>query len=408
MKETLEQLYKFDRQLMGAGYDSALDYINHLIGLDVIEFDSGTEFGTWTVPEEWIVKEAWVKFKGKKILDYKKNPLSLVVYSLPFKGTVTKEELMPHIHFPEDLEAATPYVFKFYDKDWGFTSPKKNFKDGDYEVFIDTEFRPGKMKLGVHTIKGKSDREILIFAHLDHPQQANDNLSGVACLLELAQKLRPEHTIKLIFCPETIGSQAYAYTQDLSKVDFAIAVDICGNDNSILFQKSWNEEHRINRVVHCALQVAAKQYRKGKFRTSIGSDETVFNDPNIGIPGILFTTWPYPEYHTDKDTPEIINYDKITEVADLICKVIEIYEKDYIPVRHFKGPLMRSRYKIQSGLKKVNLVWDYLIYSTDGKRYLSEICSDMEVSFEEVHKVFEKIIADKKMYDKKDLRINLS
>lgn len=397
MKDALEQLYKFDRQLLGSGYDNALNFIDHLIGIETIDIPSGTELGTWTVPEEWVVKEAWVKFNGEKILDYAQNPLSLVVYSLPFKGTVTREELQQHLHHAEDSDEVTPYTFKFYERDWGFSMPKIEMADGEYEVFIDTEFRPGTMKLGVHTISGKSDREVLIFAHLDHPHQANDNLSGVVCLLELANKLKCDHTIKLVFCPETIGSQAYAYTQDLSKVDFVIAVDICGNDSSIMFQKSWDDEHRINRVVHCALQVAGKPYRKGKFRTSIGSDETVFNDPLIGVPGVLFTTWPYPEYHTDRDTPEIINYEKISEVADLIVKTIEIYEKDYIPERLFKGPLMRSRYKIQSPIKRVNLIWDYLVYLMDGKRHLSEICADMETSFDQVYEAMEKVVADGKL-----------
>ena len=406
MKEALEQLYTFPRQLLGSGYDNALEYINQLIGLDVIEVDSGTQLGTWTVPNEWAPKEAWVKYKGKKIIDFAKEPMSLITHSLPFKGTLDLEELKKHIWSVKDKETgdddgSIPFIFKFYDRDWGFACTQKQFdklKEGEYEVFIDVEEKPGKMKLGVHTIKGKTDREILLFAHLDHAYMANDNLSGVVCLLEVFKKAKDlEHTVKLVFCPETIGSQAYIYTQDLSRVDFVAAVDICGNDSSVMFQKSWDDEARINRVVHCALQIAGKQYRKGKFRTSIGSDETAFNDPSIGIPGILFTTWPYPEYHTNLDTPEKINYEKISEVADLILKTIEIYEKDYIPVRVFKGPLMRSRYKIQSPVARVNLIWDYLIYSIDGKKTLAEICSDMEMNFEEVYKIFEKIIDDSQM-----------
>lgn len=400
LKTTVEQLFAFDRQLMGPGYDAALEYLNMLIPLNILEFKTGKQYGTWTVPEEWVVREAWVKYKGKKILDYTKNPLSLVVYSLPFKGKVSKEELLKHLHFSEELPDATPYIFKFYDRDWGFSIPKiklDKLKDGDYEVFIDTEFKPGRMKVGIYTIKGKSDREILLFAHLDHPYQANDNLSGVACLLDLAHKLKAKHTIKLIFCPETIGSQAYAYTQNLSKVDFVIAVDICGNDNNILVQKAWDNENRLNRVAHCALQLAGQPYRKGKFRTMIGSDETVFNDPLIGIPGLLISRWPYKEYHTDADTPDKLDYEKIIETSDFIRKIIEIYEKDYIPKRLWKGPLMRSRYGIQSPLKIVNLNWDYLFYGVGDGRSVAELCSDFEISFDEVYELLEKIIQDGKL-----------
>src|SRR3990167_5133709 len=249
LKTTLETLFGMDRQLLGAGYDTALTFIDHLIGLDVVEVNSGTELGTWTVPEEWVVKEAWVKYKGKKIINYSKEPLSLVIYSAPFKGTLSKEELAKHIY--RDEGEATPYNFKFYERGWGFCAPKGELKDGDYEVSIDTEFRPGKLKLGIHTIPGKSDREVLLFAHLDHPYQANDNLSGVVCLIDLAKKLKCEHTVKIVFCPETIGSQAYAYTQDLSKVDFVLSVECCGTNGPIQILKSWNIEDRLNRVIHC-------------------------------------------------------------------------------------------------------------------------------------------------------------
>jgi aminopeptidase-like protein len=396
MKETLETLFKFDRQLVGPGYDNALAYINTLIGLEIKEIPKGADLGTWAIPDEWIVREAWVKYKGKKIYDYSKNPLSLVVYSAPFKGVVSEEELSKHIFTPEEGDA-TPYTFKFYDREWGFSAPKKKLAKGDYEVFIDTEFKDGILKYGVHTIKGESDREILLFAHLDHPHQANDNLSGVVCLMDLVNKLKCKHTVKIVFCPETIGSQAYIYNEDLSNVEFVIAVDICGNDNSIMMQKSFDESHRINAVAHCALQMAGKQYRKGKFRTSIGSDETAFNDPQLRIPGILLTRWPYPEYHTDKDTPDRIDYQKIEETGDLIRSIIDIYERDYIPKRNFFGPLMRSRYNIQSPAKVVNLNFDYLFYTVDGKKSLAELACHFEMPFEPLYEIFDKIIKDEQI-----------
>ena len=55
--------------LLGADYDNRLKYLSMLLDLDVIEVPSGTELGTWTVPNEWTPKEAYVSFKGKKIID---------------------------------------------------------------------------------------------------------------------------------------------------------------------------------------------------------------------------------------------------------------------------------------------------------------------------------------------------
>lgn len=418
MKNLIEDLYPMDRYLLGAGYDSALEYLRKLISLDVINISSGTKLGTWTVPDEWIPKEAWIKNKktGKKIFDMKDSPLTLAVGSHPQKKTVDREELYKHLYYLEDKNTI-PYMFHYYnDKDtWGFSvnknkiykeNPKKRkegeflptfvkkLPKGDYEVFIDAEYKPGTMKIGVHTIPGKTDKEILLFAHLDHPYQANDNLSGVACLVDLAKDIKSDYTIKIVICPETIGSIGYALLEDIDKVEFMLAVDICGNKGSLLLQKSFMD-HRVNKAAHVAIHSFGESYRKGKFRATIGSDEYVFNDPQLNIPGLMLSTHPYPEYHTADDTPEIIDYDAIKKTGDIIKKIIEIYEKDFIPKKEFKGQLMRSRYDIQSMNSQFNLSWDYLIYSMDGKKSLAELCNDFGLNFDQVYEVMLKLENDK-------------
>ena len=433
MKKIIEDLYKLNRNLLGEGYDQALEYINKIIPLDIIEIPSGTKLETWTIPNEWIIRDAWVKIKNKKILDYKKEPLSLMVYSKPVHGIVDLKELKKHLFISDEEPEAIPYAYNFYERDWNFCvtknqikekipdkceggicvpdlkkidpsvgkvkiegfdySPKykDKLKEGNYEIFIDSEFKPGKLKIGVHTIKGKSDREILLFAHLDHPHQANDNLSGVACLIDLAKQIKCDHTIKIIFCPETMGSIAYALTQNISKVDFVIAIDICGNDNTLLIQKAFNKFDRINYIAHEAIEELGVSYRKGDFRLLIGSDEYIFNDPKIGIPGILLSRFPYSEYHTSKDTPEIIKEEMIKETQQFILKMIEIYEKDYIPVRNFKGPLMRSAFGLQTRHKLLSRDTDYLIYDIDGKKYLSEIVLPLGLIFSYAYDFLEKL-----------------
>lgn len=424
LKNVIETLYPMNACLLGEGYDNRLEFIKHLLPLEVLEFPSGTKLGTWTVPDEWVIRDAWVKLDDKKIIDYKENPLSLVVGSVPTHEILDLDEFRKHRFYSDENPESTPFMFKYYDKGWGFCVPKHailekvtkeemalpthdgsivrdKWSDGSYEVFIDSEYKPGVMKLGVHTIPGKTDREILLFAHLDHPYQANDNLSGVACLLDLATKLKAEHTIKIVFCPETIGSVAYALTQDLSKVDFMIAVDICGNTNSVLMQKSFDQEHRINRVAHLAIHSFSETYRKGAFRNTIGSDEYVFNDPLIDVQGIMLSTHPYKEYHTDQDTPDKIDYEQIEKMGKIIAKIIEIWEKDYVPVKKFKGQLMRSKYSIQTTSPQVNLSWDYFFYNMDGKKTLAELCSDYGLNFDYAYSILEKMVDDKIITKKK-------
>ncbi len=390
-------MYKLAPQLLGAGYDNCIKYLQHLIDLEITEIPSGTKLGTWTVPDEWVPKDAWVKKNGKKILDYSKDPLSLMVYSRPFKGTVDAEKLKAHLFTSEERIDAFPYEYSFYERKWGVCMPKRKIfnkegKDklkGKYEVMIDTEFKPGVMKIATHTIPGKTDREILLFAHIDHPHQANDNLSGVACLVDLVKRIKKkqyDHTIKLVFCPETIGSIGYVNTHDISKVDFMIAVDAIGNDSELTLQLAYDAEHRLNRVARLAMLQAGENFRMGNFRATIGSDEYVFNDPLIGIPGLMLTRHPYPEYHTSDDTPEIIKPKKIKYVQNVIKSIIETYEKDYIPVRKFKGPLMRSKYGVQTSVRQINAQLDYLFYNMDGKKWLSEIINDVGLTYGYSHR----------------------
>lgn len=444
MKELIENLYPMNACLLGEGYDSRLEYLKHLLPLDVIEIPSGTKVGTWTVPDEWIVRDAFVRKEGseEKIIDYKKNPLHLAIGSTPQHQFLELKDLKDHLLYMDDMSDSIPYSYMFYNDSWGFSVAKNDIKtklvydadgnliceggtcfpelkdfdesvgkvtiegveykpkfkdsleEGIYEVFIDTEYKPGTMKIGVHTIKGVSEREILLFAHLDHPYQANDNLSAVACLVDLATKLKAEHTIKIIFCPETIGSVAYAHTQDISKVDFVIAVDICGNDNTLLLQKSFDAEHRLNRVSHVAVQGLGQNYRKAGFRNVIGSDEYVFNDPLINIPGIMISRFPYKEYHTADDTPDKINYDKILDTGKAIQEIIRVWEADYIPKRNFKGPLMRSKYGIQTPNPQLNLSYDYFFYSLDGKKSIAELCCEFGLNFDFTLAAMNKMLED--------------
>lgn len=407
----IDDLYETDKYLLGDGYNHAMDYINKIIPLDIRGFKSGTKSFDWEVPKEWIVRDAWVKFNGKKILDWKKNPMCLADYSIPIHKTIDVAEFKKHLKYSDEMSDAHSYSYKFYSNDWGFTMPKKDvskqleiegdepkiidvLEEGEYEVFIDSEFVDGEMKIGVHTIKGKTDKEILLFAHLDHPYQANDNLSGVACLVDLVPQIKKakfEHTIKLVFCPETIGSITYAAHYDISKVDFMIAVDAVGNDNTLLYQQTFKRGTRLDYCMFQSLRTMGINHRMALFRYLIGSDEYVFNDPLINIPGIMLSRFPYPEYHTDKDTPEIIKDDKIRETGKAILKCIEIYEKDFIPKRKHKGQLFRAKYDVQSPFALMNLDLDYIYYDIDGKKYLSEILSDKGISFDNAYEIFKKI-----------------
>jgi len=419
--QLVKDLWNTNRALISPDYDNALQYLSKLVDLNIIEIPSGTKCWTWTVPQQWDIKDAWIKYNGKKVVDFQKEPMSIMTGSIAIHKKVQLKELQNHIHTIEDNPDIIPYTYTYYEKNWGFNVPFKKLKkfDGkEYEVFIDSTHKNGTLKIGEHTIKGKNNKEILLIVHLDHPYQANDGLSQVALAVDTAHRIKKDykfdHTIKILFVPETIGSIAYCWKRDkektLDKIDFVITADIVGNDGDIILQRDFDRNRKLNSAAWLALKECnIKAGKKAmpqmtEWRAIIGADEYVFADPKIDIPVIFFTKYQpstpmnaeegYPEYHTHKDTPDIVKGENIRGVQDVILKTIELMEADWIPQRKFKGPLMRSKYNVQMPIKTFNRQLDYLIYSITGKYSIIELAVMNHLDFNTVNDLLLKLEKD--------------
>ncbi len=117
----------------------------------------------------------------------------------------------------------------------------------------------------------------------------------------------------------------------------------------------------------------------------IGNDEMVFNGPGVGIPMISISRWPYPEYHTSDDNPSIINEERLEEARDLILEILEIFDKDYIPQRTFKGPVFLSRYglwvdwRVHPELKNS---LESIMLNLEGDKSVFDIAFDLDIDYE--------------------------
>ena len=101
---------------------------------------------------------SWLK--AKKIIDFKKNNLHLVGYSIPVKDTFNYNELKKNLFFLKKQKKAIPYVTSYYKRKWGFCLSYNQFiklkKNEKYFVNIDSEIKKGKMTYGELLIKGKT------------------------------------------------------------------------------------------------------------------------------------------------------------------------------------------------------------------------------------------------------------
>lgn len=400
----IEDLWYKSRHLVSDDYDESLKYISNIIPLSIHEIPSGTKCWTWTIPEKWMVKDAYIEsVDGHRILDIKDHPLHVLSYSLPINKIVSREELMQHLHTRPDRPDAVPYEFKFYERDWGFTiqhNKLKEFKKDEYKVFIDSEFKDGTMKIGEFTIKGNVDETIVLVAHLCHPAMVNDDLSGIAVLTEIAKALSEKnnhYTYKFLFLPETIGSIAYlSQNEDLiPKMKYGIFLEMLGNDNIHALQLSRQGNTRIDRIARYVMKHFLANFREGAFRKIIENDEIVFNGPGINIPMISISRFPYPEYHTGDDNPSIISEQRLTESKNLILKILEILDGDYIPKRKFKGPIFLSGYGLWVDWrtnKKLNQNIDEIMLKLEGDRSIFDIADELDMEFLDVITYIDKLL----------------
>src|SRR5215472_5269919 len=180
------KLFPICRSITGEGLRQSLSLIQQRIPLQTTEVPTGTQVFDWTVPKEWNIRDAFVKGpRSKRVVDFKKNNLHVMSYSVPVRATMTLEELKAHLFSLPDKPDWIPYRTSYYKEDWGFCLSHKQMlelEDGEYEVCIDSSLKDGHLTLGECYLRGRFADEVLISCHACHPSLANDNLSGCSNL----------------------------------------------------------------------------------------------------------------------------------------------------------------------------------------------------------------------------------
>ena len=178
-----EDLFPVNRSLTGRGNVLTLEYMKGILPeLQISSFKSGTNVFDWTIPDEWNVIDAYIENeRGEKIVDFKKNNLHVVNYSIKINKTVSNKELQHHLFSIKNYKSAIPYVTSYYKKFWGFClseNQRKKLNDQKYKIKIDSKFVKGKMHYGECYLKSKNKKEIFFSTNICHPSMANNELSG--------------------------------------------------------------------------------------------------------------------------------------------------------------------------------------------------------------------------------------
>ena len=241
------------------------------------KYPSGSKVYDWTIPDEWSVKEAWLKDASSNILlDFKENNVHLVGFSKPVRKKMLFEK-KNKLHLHESLDEAIPYRTSYYKRDWGFCLTKKQFEkisrqEGLIEVCTDSKFNPkGSLTIGEILIPSSRKEEILISSYNCHPSLANDNLSGTIMTAMLARELLRRNNLKysyrIIWVPETIGAITYcAFNEEkISNIITGMVITTVGGKGMLSYEQSRDQEHFINKYTEKTLRDLGEKYKTYPF-----------------------------------------------------------------------------------------------------------------------------------------------
>jgi aminopeptidase-like protein/aminoglycoside N3'-acetyltransferase len=362
IREMADALYALPRNLLSSGYDAALSSLNKQLPMTIHEYPSGTECFTWIVPEKWTCHEAALyDLDGKEVFSYKDHPLHVMSYSLSFDQEVSRKTLFKHLYTHPTLPEAIPFKFKYYERDWGLCctqKQKESLTKGQYRVSIKTDFSYNTLKVGEAVAKGTSTASIILCAHLCHPGQFNDDLSGVLAGIEVMRRLQKRndlrYTYRLLILPETIGSAAWLSHNEalIPDIRAGLFLEMLGTKHPHSLQASLDKDSLIDRACRVALHNAGKAFNDEAFAKVILNDERMFNSVGVNIPMASLSRallpgqgdFPYREYHTSLDTPENADFNHLRESVDLVLDIVDIIEKNNTIVPLYKGELFCARY----------------------------------------------------------------
>ncbi len=416
-------LWPLNRSLSGKDTVKTLSILKKTFkNLKIKRINSGKKVFDWQIPEEWQIKDAWIKDENKKvILDFKKNNLSIVGYSIPVNKVIDLKSLKKKLYSLPDQPNAIPYVTSYYKKDWGFCmsyNKKKKLKNKNYHVFIDSKFKKGHLHYGEILLKGKSKKEIFLSTYICHPSMANNELSGPCLTIFLSKWIASikdrYYSYRIIFIPETIGSIFYIRNnlKSLKKnVQAGFVITCVGDQRTFSYLPSRKGNTLSDQVSKHVLKWYTKKYKKYTWLDR-GSDERQYCWPGIDLPisSVMRSKYgSYPEYHTSLDKlGKVVTKKGLSESYSLYQKIILNLEKNYKYISNTLCEPFLSKRNLYSNLSIKNnnynskIILDILSYC-DGKHSLLDISDKLNMSSEIVYRNIKNLIK-LKLIKKKNLR----
>ncbi len=402
MHKRLTSLYPICRSITGDGVRQTLAELQTTLPLVIQEVPSGTQVFDWTVPNEWNIRDAWIRNSaGQRVVDFQHSNLHVVSYSPPIHARMTLAELKSHLHTLPDRPDAIPNRTSYYKQEWGFClshNALKALEEDDYEVFIDSTLAPGSLTYGELLLPGETNDEVLFSSHVCHPSLANDNLSGIvvaaALAAEIATRTNHRFSYRFLFIPATIGTITWLARNELrvDRIKHGLVVSGVGDAGAITYKRSRQSCAEIDRAVAFVLASSGVPHAIQEF-SPYGYDERQYCSPGFNLPVGRFSRTPYgsyPEYHTSNDNPDFVKAESLAESLGLLRKIVDVLEgnRAYLNTLPKCEPQLGKRglyNELSENGETICMLW--ILNYSDGKSTLLDIAERASIPFEQVRKV---------------------
>lgn len=411
MYDWAKQLFPICRSITGEGVRQTLNFIKNIVpDLQIKEVKSGYQAFDWTVPDEWNIRDAYIKDDlGNVVVDFKSNNLHVMGYSVPVNGWYTLEELSAHLYTLPNRPDSIPYVTSYYKKDWGFCLTQNQLNKltvGKYYVLIDSELKPGVLNYAELILPGYDEKEIFISTYICHPSMANNEISGPVLATAIARwlgnKINRRYTYRFIFIPETIGSITYLskhHEQLKRNVIAGFNLTCVGDNRGFSLMPSLEGNTLADKVATYALSSERIDYTKHTFLER-GSDERQYCWPGVDLPvvSIMRSKYhTYPEYHSSDDNLSLINKEGLLGAFKIHINCIKTLELNntYLAKVICEPNLgKRGLYPTTSTLNNKGFsrdLIDFLVYC-NGKRTVLDIAIILNKSISDIELLVNKLI----------------
>jgi aminopeptidase-like protein len=276
----------------------------------------------------------------------------------------------------------------------------RGLPEGEYEVCIDADLKDGSLTYAECVLPGRTDEEVLIFAHACHPSLANDNLSGLGVAVETASALMRcdrRYSYRFLFGPTVIGPIAWLSRNEAvtGRIRHGLVLALLGDAGALSYKRSRRGDAPIDRAVAHVLARSGRPHALRDF-SPYGYDERQFCSPGFDLPvGCLMRSpnGTFPEYHNSGDDLAFLKPESLADSLRNVLGALEMVEGDgvYVNLNPKCEPRLGKRgiydgLKGKSNLGETEMALLWVLNYGDGKHTLADIAAKAAMPFAAVRK----------------------